>query len=489
MKKRFITVVLTLSVVLLAATLALAVDDSLEAGGGTPPGSPPAGSPNAPIGTDCACKLIKLYVSSEICQGCCYTGTVVWEAYGGSGTLRIKCTADPSSLVSVGDSCDSSSFELVKPCGSGSATVYIKGLNPGTVKIKAELFLNGSLCKTDEQSLTVLKVDLEIYDGQNGSAVPEADEETKGAFTVANLNDTDDDGTDDQNDADVPGEQDLMKLILKKPEPDLGGQVTLTLPSSVKLWKSADKAIGEETSTTFSTADLPLTRWVESRQQSGVLRDLVLEMEYHDCKDTVKATAIWCDTPIVRSEQDGDYTPKNSKRPSSYGEEWGPRIDKLGQHTSINSLGQFFAYNNVEIVSTVRPNVSGIPVYRWAVQRHRKTRYWEDGVQKSIETDWTGDSYPPNNDTDQDPDVYDEDSPGINNPNASLSSCTAKGNLRQALLVKVHSGASYSRCSPYAYFKSGIRIQKQGGAWTRTPAGSNFVGTGEIPGSPSEWTE
>lgn len=127
---------------------------------------------------------------------------------------------------------------------------------------------------------------------------------------MANLNDTDGDGTvdgtvdrDDENVSvsgpNPPGrnEIDLMKLVLKKPVPDHGGNATLTLKSGdVKLWEQSTKV------TPFTltggkrdipTSQLPKTLWVEARSASASIRDIVIELKYKCAKDVVKATAVW----------------------------------------------------------------------------------------------------------------------------------------------------------------------------------------------------
>lgn len=99
-------------------------------------------------------------------------------------------------------------------------------------------------------------VNLSIFDGQGGDQVgsgwiidPDRLEETRGAFTVANLNDTDADGILDVNDAAViatpqgENEKDLMKLVLHEPlnyfEEDTG---TLRIDSgSIAIYSSATK--------------------------------------------------------------------------------------------------------------------------------------------------------------------------------------------------------------------------------------------------------
>jgi hypothetical protein len=77
-------------------------------------------------------------------------------------------------------------------------------------------------------------VELTIHHGQSGAAVDNSKEETEGAFTVANKNDTNGDGNIDKDQNPVTAtargiaEVDLMKLIIHKPFPDLGGNVVLS---------------------------------------------------------------------------------------------------------------------------------------------------------------------------------------------------------------------------------------------------------------------
>ena len=332
---------------------------------------------------------------------------------------------------------------------------------------------------------SVLKVDLEIYDGQGGPLIPEAEEESVGAYTVANLNDTDDDGTVDKDDGSVSGEVDLMKIVLKA-EPDAGGDVTLTVPANVKLWKSSDKSSGEETSTTFAIGTLPKTLWAEVRQQSGALRDVDLELEYKGCTDKVKATAIWCNTPNIRTTQDASYTAVNSVRPSA----WVPDMpDLLGlQKTGIEDGDTFAA--SMECVYSVQPIVH-ISALEWRCRQYAKRNFWINGtVQPGFpDTDWVLDSNSAWSDREQDPDVYACDSPRftVQSPNTSYS---MKANFKVYLETRIHSGGSWSRCSPLGFWNFGRRAYYYGpNEWKEWPAGANFIGSGQISGEPSTWTE
>jgi hypothetical protein len=173
------------------------------------------------------------------------------------------------------------------------------------------------------------KVNLVIHNGlagfSGGQAISEADEEQKGAVTVANLNDTDGDGTVDKDDDEVavtganpPGrdEIDLMKLILNKPDPDDGGAATLSVASGdVKLWKESTKehefALSAG-SAQVPTAELPMTLWVEARSPSTSPRDIVIKLAYKEAIDVVKATAVWVTaTRVWFRHQAPDGFPEN----------------------------------------------------------------------------------------------------------------------------------------------------------------------------------
>ncbi len=167
-------------------------------------------------------------------------------------------------------------------------------------------------------------VNLIIYHGQSGAEVAQDVEETIGAFTVANLNDTDGDQDLDQDgisegrdidDARVnpvdPAkgrvEVDLMRLIIKKPINDVGGNVKLTVVSGgAKLWAQhikVDEVVLTGGSVEFPTAELDKTIWVEARSPSSALRDIVLELEYNGKKDRIAATGVWATLSRVRDDR------------------------------------------------------------------------------------------------------------------------------------------------------------------------------------------
>ena len=148
-------------------------------------------------------------------------------------------------------------------------------------------------------NVTEVIVDLQIYNGQ-GATSPVVEETSLGAFTVANLNDTDGDGTPDNVDQYVTCEQDLMRLVIKKPVDQIVGNVILTVSSGVALWRTEDKfnpiplingSVANFTAADFTSGDL--TVWVELTAASTSVRDVSISLSYAGKLDTVKATGIW----------------------------------------------------------------------------------------------------------------------------------------------------------------------------------------------------
>ncbi|MHC4249013.1 MAG: Calx-beta domain-containing protein, partial [Planctomycetota bacterium] len=169
--------------------------------------------------------------------------------------------------------------------------------------------------------LDVLKMDLAICNGQGSSTyVADADEVSVGAFTVANLNNTDADiGIDgspiiDRDDSNVPNEEDLMRLILRRPEPDsVEGAVRIRIASgAAKIWWSSDKSAGPvaEADLLVPTASFTTDHdgdgkpdiewWVEATDASSSLRDISLVYEFRASGtgqwvkgDEARATGVW----------------------------------------------------------------------------------------------------------------------------------------------------------------------------------------------------
>lgn len=174
---------------------------------------------------------------------------------------------------------------------------------------------------TDTKTPIIVRCDIDIWNGQSGPMAPDEtdydldgieDEEDIGAFTVANLNDTNGDGHPDNDDSYRPvvasgtgarDEIDLMKIVLHKPEPAaLAGSVRLVIEAGdIKIWDDPVKT-NEITDLEFSIADCPAegkTWYVEARAATS-LQGISLRYEVKPtgktewyCPDRVTATGVW----------------------------------------------------------------------------------------------------------------------------------------------------------------------------------------------------
>ena len=183
-----------------------------------------------------------------------------------------------------------------------------------------------------EYTPEAITIDLTIYNGLEGSGggqeVPENEEESKGAFTVVNMNDSDGDGIPDYADDKVVAtpvgrdEVDLSKMVLHKPTGtgvNPNDDVTLTVSGDnkdvVKLWESKTKQNEIKKSGvdkwTFKVKDLPKTVWVEIEKinpKKLKLRGITFTLQYKNAKDTVKLTGIWANvTDVKHNASDGNF--------------------------------------------------------------------------------------------------------------------------------------------------------------------------------------
>ncbi len=176
---------------------------------------------------------------------------------------------------------------------------------------------------TDEITYTIINIDLDIYNSQGGGLVPETDqdgddiedEEDIGAFAVANLNDTNGDTHADNDDSHRPvvangtlgrNEIDLMKLVLRKPQPDLGGRVRLTIVSgNAMIWTDSIKTTRKSgADLEFPVADFTgnTIEWYVEARKATSLQGIKLKYEWQPsgssrwlCPDIVAATGVWAE--------------------------------------------------------------------------------------------------------------------------------------------------------------------------------------------------
>jgi len=344
----------------------------------------------------------------------------------------------------------------------------------------------------------VPKVDLDIHNGQDGPEIAEDNEETVGAFTGANLNDTDGDGTLDKDDNEVKAttngrdEIDLMKLIIRKPDPDAGGKVKLkVIASSVKLWEKATK----ETAVTlsggaveFDTTDLPKTLWVEATAISGAIRDIELELDYKGSKDKVKATG-------VGAEQTGFINTGTDLFADTDGTAIQESITSAGIPFGATAVSPITA-NGMLMEFKVKPDgVGSEPGIVFDIVRQKENKAWLiDGktvtevIQK--EPSVFPDTFPtkdeePNDDTvptdeDNDPKnnhIYSEDFVGFRSDIAFADRAVSRFNFNEFVRVLVNGGAfanqngaiEGSRCSSKIPWRSRMDVveDKKTGRWER----------------------
>ena len=187
-------------------------------------------------------------------------------------------------------------FQVIKP-----PIDFVAG-TPVTIKVQYSNTIHAGAQDFDGITLFVYggtaqvpEVNLVLHNGQGGAAVVDSKEETVGAFTVANLNNTDYDATVDNSDNDVPGEKDLMALEISRPTGPSTDTLTIT-PNRAYLWETSSKGTRFKSGSmpaTITLGELPKTVWVEVTQISDALRDVSVELNYKGQKDVVKATGVW----------------------------------------------------------------------------------------------------------------------------------------------------------------------------------------------------
>jgi hypothetical protein len=210
------------------------------------------------------------------------------------------------------------------PAGSAlDKTLYLEARSAGQMSMTLRLFApNYFTPASDTVVFTALQnsVNITIHDGQSGPAVPDDVEVSLGAFTVANLNDTDGDGNEDRNDNAVLAytqtvggvqkvrgidEVDLMQLVVDRPANYVPGtgvylHVLGIGEEDVRFWKKPTKeeaiSIDENSFTAgigFAAGEMSRTLWVELRWYSLQIRCIEIEARYGGASDKVAVTGVW----------------------------------------------------------------------------------------------------------------------------------------------------------------------------------------------------
>jgi hypothetical protein len=352
-------------------------------------------------------------------------------------------------------------------------------------------FITQNIIHAENNDDTVT-INLEISDGQNGTPLPESEEESPGAFTVANKNDTDGDGIPDSQDNEVQGEIDLMQLVMHPPtNADPEEECTLTLPGNAKLFKTPNKVGGEEAQRKWKVKDLPQTRWVELLNASSKVRSEEIKWSGLGKIDTVKATGIWVNkrkvaqnTATARDVLAADRTWTDMPNPPA------------GQFVSQDGVGliaisaEHGVRNALMIQFEVFPDDVGKEgKVKFDPSRQANGKAWFDNLAPVVKTkpaiDEANDD-PGNGDESLIPTennyLYTRDSPGINTISAGTNTkFTFYSNFYEFVRVRVDgvvpagNKTDGSRCSDKILWHVRHNLIAEGGLWSRDADKPNDV--------------
>ena len=353
-----------------------------------------------------------------------------------------------------------------------------------------------------------IQFDLDICDGQSSTALTTAVEWTQGAFTVANLNDTDSDGTPDADQHPVSGEQDLMKVVIRVGRSGNGGAATLRVLNGgtrVRLWDTAVKTtqIGLPYQFQIPASTDPQVGqwrykafWLEAHQRSDALRDIELEMEYKGDSDKVRATAVWAELEGVKHDAGDTNWPDMTTPPANFVQQF----DGFGLRpiTAQNGVANFIGFKFRLLPS----GIGGKARVAFDITRQMEGDVWVDGVARpQLHRVFDPNDEEPNDDpdnTDESPRpteadrIYSIDDPGLTGPqSAGAHSYSMRYNGREFVRVRFNgirpsgNDVGGSRCSAKALWHVGHHLFDEGGTWARSdPVEThhiNCVGDGSMP--------
>jgi len=223
--------------------------------------------------------------------------------------------------------------------------------------------VHGQLTGTASASFEC-EVVLDIYNGfydwqgagisySGGQKLSTGDKQNIGAVTVANLNDTDGDGTTDNMDNIVTAgsngrnEIDLMKIEVRKKNSSapLSGNVTVSVVSgNVKFWANSTKVTQVTLtggSVTFPASQLPKVYYVEAVGVSGYLRDIKIQASFNGNTDYVVATAVWLTNTNIWSSNASTPIPASASLPDC---NWTGLVNSINNRWISASTNQRYGF-------------------------------------------------------------------------------------------------------------------------------------------------
>lgn len=298
-------------------------------------------------------------------------------------------------------------------------------INPGETESLDTVINEPTGGDAEKRRQRIKNVNLTIYNGNAVTvAVRESDEESVGAFTVANLNDTDGDGTTDKNDTSVKqsaagrDERDLMKLVIEAPSGIPGNLVLTRVSGTVKIWEQRTKEIEIPLTSNkfeFPASQSPYTVWIEGTAVSNTVRDIEFKVGWeespgtlHDDLDSVKATAIWA------TNTDKHFDPSDTL--------WNEAGDPL--RTNFNQSVQKFGKNFNSITIFIHYTIGfEFTVMPSGLQNHASIIKFDIGRQKE-QTEWAiqgSQTNPQNTPWDTFPPRVDESNDDVGNGDEDLT--------------------------------------------------------------------
>lgn len=368
----------------------------------------------------------------------------------------------------------------------GYGTATFRGTAPGKVQLLS-MDVDVVFVASGDKPKAVIEVATtgegglaQIYSGSSGDGGKQdgkkVSDDAIGAFTVANLNDTDGDGTVDKDDPIVKGtkkgrdEVDLMRLVLVPQKPDGANKITVTVvKGKVKFWNHSHKEKEiDVTLNAFTPGGGHL--WVEATDPSAELRDIEIKVEYKGVAKTVRATAVWATmTAAAHDTKSADDLFK--------ADDWkdmpSPPKDRvlLFGGTGLRPPAKTGVRNLIAIQFTVYPKGVGKEVgVSFDLTRQAEAKSWDktgDKVSKglddpplsSLAVEEANDDPHPAIDESNIPDekdrLYVEDPPGPPSEVANDDVFVMRMNAREFVRVRfdgkdhVGDGMSGSRCSSY----------------------------------------
>lgn len=198
-----------------------------------------------------------------------------------TGTPTLTATGTPTQTATETGTATNTPSATPTPTATRTATsTRTRTPTPAPIRLDLDIFrLDGTEMRDDE--------------GGNPD-----DEENIGSMNCVNA-DNDDKSVDfDIDEPEVAGEDDLVRMVARRPVGSLAGHVELKIirgANKVKVWATPTKRVLVVLPAVYSVADLPREFWIEGIEGSAQQRDVVFELSpvnFEGVPDRVALTVI-----------------------------------------------------------------------------------------------------------------------------------------------------------------------------------------------------